>query len=327
MRKFLVLLGLFALVALPSQAGLFSSSKKKDEAPDTPQPARKYVLNVPDKKTEKELLDMLGARQRTTREISVLRELIVEKQGQYRALEQQMDKTFAIKRGVQYYYDRPSRTVYEIVKIGTSEPPAKPSAGAKKTVLPDANKIMVAGASTPSGTNATTVASANSNVTAAVATASEMTTTGTIVSANSASESIPDGDQSEAETHDLGGTTTASTNAGLTLPPGVVKKFFRQFREAKDADQFLALVRLKDRIVSQGEVFQSVVREKEQELKRLNERFSAKFSLNKDGMYYYDPKTMILYEIIQPAPKQGRPSPQSPKTKLKDESVESPVAK
>ena len=47
------------------------------------------------------------------------------------------------------------------------------------------------------------------------------------------------------------------------------------------------------------QALQSVVQEKDQELKRVAKVLSGKFNLDNDGMYNYDDKEMVLYEIVR----------------------------
>lgn len=237
MNRLLMPLILSLVLALPVHAGLFGS-KKKDEAPPGPSQAmRRYVLNVPDKNTERELTELLGGRQRVTQQLAVLQQLIVEKQGENQRFERELERDFGIRRAGRYYYDRAAKTLFELVPLPTNAPADAPAAATAVEAV---------------GTNDAAAAAARAS--------------------------------------------------------GFDKKFFRQLRGQEEGDRFGRMVASRDAAAMEVRVFNAVVREKNSELQQLNERLGAKFSLQPNSMYYYDPKTMILYEMVQPnraAPRLG----------------------
>lgn len=89
-----------------------------------------------------------------------------------------------------------------------------------------------------------------------------------------------------------------STNAAKTAktPP-------RTLKSEKEARQFASLAAAKQTTFEDLTVLSRLAREKEVALNRVDTSLKDKFSMSRDRNYWYDPKTMRLYEVIAPSSK------------------------
>lgn len=89
-----------------------------------------------------------------------------------------------------------------------------------------------------------------------------------------------------------------STNAtnSMISPPKTLKS-------EKEARQFASLAAAKQTTFDDLTVLSRLVREKEVALGRVDGSLKEKFSMSRDRNYWYDPKSMRLYEVITPSSK------------------------
>lgn len=125
MKKLCILLALSALLSLPASAGWFG---KSDEPKAPAAPAnRKYVLQVPDKKTEKELLDLFQAKGILTEDVTVLLRLEKQRVAKLDAVNGILREQFAVEPDLKYAYDAGENAVYALTfKEGVAEGKAAP---------------------------------------------------------------------------------------------------------------------------------------------------------------------------------------------------------
>jgi hypothetical protein len=103
----------FGLLALPARAGLFGSKEK--ETPSPTNVTRRYHLRIPDKATEKELLQQFSRKAIVVDEIQALRQMIEEKRMELSLVDKQFSDQFAMKSDSNYHYDPATKTVYLLV--------------------------------------------------------------------------------------------------------------------------------------------------------------------------------------------------------------------
>lgn len=199
-------------------AGWFS---REPEAPpkanNAQRPQQKYVLNVPDKKTEQELLGMLSGRKALEENVGVLRRLVQSRIGLQRSVREALNQEFGIAPEMKWTYQADTMTIEE----------------------------------TRAATN---------------------------------------------------GTADVSTNA----------VFQRKLTDKAQEEKLLRMKRDAATVVEQINVLQEIMMEQDSALKRQLGLLSAKFSLKPEKMYYYDRKTMTLFEVMgqangpkRMAPRQG----------------------
>lgn len=109
--------------ALPSRALL--GFGKDDEGEREERGSRRYVLRVPDRKAEKDLLDLLGARKRILEDMVVLRRLVAEKKGELDQFRRGLVGLFGFRPDGSYDYDPATRTLYEVTRSASNAPPEK----------------------------------------------------------------------------------------------------------------------------------------------------------------------------------------------------------
>jgi hypothetical protein len=96
-------------------AGWFSKEPESTEktAKEQPRMAQKYVLNVPDKKTEQELMSMLAGRKALEEDVGVLRRMLQSKIGLHGAIRKALSVEFGITPEMKWTYQADSMTVEE----------------------------------------------------------------------------------------------------------------------------------------------------------------------------------------------------------------------
>lgn len=104
------------ITALPALAFLFGSKDKAEEKTPTPGGATtRYHLKVPDKATEKELLQLFQWKNMVANQIQVIRQLGEEKTKEMAQFEKQLLDRFGIKPTINYAYEMATKTLYELV--------------------------------------------------------------------------------------------------------------------------------------------------------------------------------------------------------------------
>ena len=227
----------FGVVMMPliGQAWPFSGDdKKSSEEPDaaTTNVTKRYHLLVPDKASEKELMQLFSAKRGIGEELRVLSMLGEEKRREMAKFDGELTKVFGVTEKGNYRYDPKTKTIYEQV----------PKAGGATT--------------TTTATNATGAASAESS----------METTMVF----------------EQRVH-------------------------MQLKDDAQTKQFAGLAAGKRMTAEELQIFSRVLREKQVEMDRLDKTLKDKYSVSRDRSYWYDTKTMRLYEIVTP-PRRGAPA-------------------
>lgn len=231
--KSMMRLVLFGMVMMPliGQAWPFSSDDKKPaEESDaaTTNITKRYHLLVPDKASEKELMQLFSAKRGVGDELRVLSMLGEEKRREMARFDGELMKTFGVTDKGNYRFDPKTKTIYEQV----------PKAG---------------------GTTTTT------NMTDA-----------------------------------------ASATGALETTMVFEQRVHKQLKDDEQTKQFAGLAAGKRMTAEELQVFNRVLREKQVEMDRLDKTLKEKYSVSRDRSYWYDTKTMRLYEIVTP-PRRGAP--------------------
>lgn len=221
---------LYAIVLVPLAVNafpFFGGDKKGDEtaAPASTNVTKRYHLLVPDKASEKELLQLFAAKRAIADELRVLGMLQEEKRREIRKFDDALSKNFSVNEKGNYRFDPKTKTLYEQV----------PKAGG-------------------------------------------MTTTNTAAAANA---------EGKIETTMV-----------------FEQKVHMQLKDDEQVRQFAGLAAGKRLTAEELQVFNRVLREKQVEMDRLDKALKDKYSMSRDRNYWYDTKTMRLYEIVPP-PKRG----------------------
>jgi hypothetical protein len=107
-----------------------------------------------------------------------------------------------------------------------------------------------------------------------------------------------------------GGTTTTNTadsanaEGGLETTMVFEQKVHKELKDDAMVKQFASLAAGKRITAEELQVFNRVLREKQVEMDRLDKTLKDKYSVSRDRDYWYDTKTMRLYEIVTP-PRRG----------------------
>jgi hypothetical protein len=204
-----------------ANAGWFSREPEAaPKANSAPRPQQKYVLNVPDKKTEQELLGMLSGRKALEENVGVLRRLLQSRSGLQRSVREALNQEFGIAPEMKWTYQSDTMTIVE---------------------------------------------------------------------------------------------TRAATNG--TVDAVAKAPFQRKLADKAQEEKLLRMKRDAATVVEQMIVLQEILVEQESALKRQLGLLAAKFSLKPEKMYYYDRKTMTLFEVMGQANGQKRMAPRQGDTR------------
>jgi hypothetical protein len=222
------------MIPLVGQAWPWSDDDKKEET-DSPATniTKRYHLLVPDKASEKEVLQLFSAKRAVGEESRVLSMLIEEKRREMARFDGELMKTFRVTDKGSYRFDPKTKTLYEQV----------PKAGGTTT------------------TNAT---------------------------------------------------DSASPGGGLETTMVFEQRVHMQLKDDDQVKHFAGLAAGKRLTTEELQVFSRVFREKQVEMDRLDKTLKEKYSVSRDRSYWYDTKTMRLYEIVTP-PRRGAPSAKPPR--------------
>jgi hypothetical protein len=224
----LVLLGL-VMLPLVGQAWPWSDEEKTNEQPDpATNVTRRYHLLVPDKASEKELMQLFSAKRVLGEELRVLGMLTEEKRREMAKFDNELRKTFGVTDKGNYRFDPKTKTIYEQV----------PKAG---------------------GTSTTT-------------------------------------------------NTTDAANPEGALETTMVfeQRVHMQLKDDAQVKLFAGMAAGKRLTVEELQVFNRVLKEKQVEMDRLDKTLKDKYSVSRDRNYWYDTKTMRLYEIVTPPRRGGK---------------------
>lgn len=92
----------------------------------------------------------------------------------------------------------------------------------------------------------------------------------------------------------------ASTNGAANQASSTNALFRKTLTDKAQEEKLLRMRRDSGRTGEQIMVIQDLLKEQDSTLKRQMGLMASKFSLKPDKMYYYDRKTMTLYEVINP---------------------------
>jgi len=103
--------------------------------------------------------------------------------------------------------------------------------------------------------------------------------------------------------------------AAPAVPAGA--KALKKFKDRAEADKFVELLGVKQATLTQIEVLQSLVREKQEELRRFNARLSKQFGIDAEGNYEFNAENGAIMQvtILTNAPK-GRTTTNEVEKKL-----------
>lgn len=210
-----VLCGAVLLLPVAGQAWpFFGGDKKESETAPATNATRRYHLLIPDKASEKELLQLFEAKRIVMMQLQTLALLSEEKRREMKKFDDELSKAFSISDKSAYRYDAKTRTLYEQMPR-------------------------------------------------------------------------PDG-----------------TGTNAAAEGGMAEKVHLQFKDEEQAGKFAGLAAAKRVTLDELQVFHRVSREKQVEMDRLDKTLKEKFSVSRDRNYWYDAKTMRLYEVVD-APRRG----------------------
>ena len=194
----------------PAFAGLFGSKGTNDAAASGEvRGNRRYILQLPDKKTEKELLDLFQAKKLLGEDVAILTRLEKQRQAKLDSLQDLLQNEYAIERDIRYTYERSENAIYALTF---------PAGSAKSNAAPE-------------------------------------------------------------------------------------KVLHKKLDRADDGARFLNLMKAKDNALTESQVLAVIGREKLDEMKKVDDLLSQKFTLKPGHFYNYDDKSMTLYEMMSPSPK------------------------
>ena len=116
----------FLLVPALVLAGWFGGEEKNESKPPVSSTNRRYVLKIPDKATERQLVRLIRLKQILQEEQRVLSLLSEEKNAQIKKLQAGLHNAFSMDPAINYQYDPKTKTIYELIPSGsarTSNPP------------------------------------------------------------------------------------------------------------------------------------------------------------------------------------------------------------
>jgi hypothetical protein len=136
MRNRILALVVLLIPAL-SSAGWFDGGNKAETKPGATSETRRYVLKIPNKAAEQELIRLIGLKQNLLEETLVLSRLTEEKKIQLRQFQKGLLGAFSMNPATNYQYDPKTKTIYELI----------PSASGATTnrLLPGATTVPPAG--------------------------------------------------------------------------------------------------------------------------------------------------------------------------------------
>lgn len=117
MRVLLILLVIGLVPVFPAQAWWGDKENKDSEnkpAAESQAVTRRYHLSIPDKATEKELLDLFRSRRLLEGDVRVLTRLIEHRKERLANLEKNLKEEFSILPDMQYEYDADKMTIYKL---------------------------------------------------------------------------------------------------------------------------------------------------------------------------------------------------------------------
>ena len=120
----------FLLVPALALAGWFGGEKKNEPELPATSANRRYVLKIPDKATERELVRLIRIKQILQEEQRVLSLLTEEKKAQIKKLQAGLHNAFSMDPATNYQYDPKTRTIYELIPSGSAMTSNQPLPGA-----------------------------------------------------------------------------------------------------------------------------------------------------------------------------------------------------
>lgn len=117
-------------------AGLFDGDNKAESKPSATAANRSYVLKVPDKAAEQELVRLIGLKQNLLEETHLLSRLTEEKKIQLQQFQKGLLGAFSMDPATNYQYDPKTKTIYELIPSASAATTNRPSPGA--TTVPPA---------------------------------------------------------------------------------------------------------------------------------------------------------------------------------------------
>lgn len=117
MRVLLILLVIGLLPALPAQAWWGekeTQDSEKTAVAESKSGTRRYHLNIPDKATEKELLDLFRARRFLDEDVRVLTRLTEHRKKRSASLDKNLKEEFSILPEIRYEYDSDKMIIYKL---------------------------------------------------------------------------------------------------------------------------------------------------------------------------------------------------------------------
>jgi hypothetical protein len=135
-RVLLILLVIGLLPVFPALAFWGDKENKDSEnkpAAESQAATRRYHLSIPDKATEKELLDLFRSRRLLDEDVRVLTRLIEQRKARLANLEKNLKEEFSILPDTQYEYDADKMTIYKLASDGKTKSGTQAKEGTKNT--------------------------------------------------------------------------------------------------------------------------------------------------------------------------------------------------
>jgi hypothetical protein len=136
MMKKRMLAWVILLVPALALAGWFDGGNKGGSKPGAAPETRRYVLKIPNKAAEQDLIRLIGINQNILEETRVLSRLTEEKKSQLQQFLKGLLGAFSMKPATNYQFDPKTRTIYELIPSASAATSNQPPPGA--TTVPPA---------------------------------------------------------------------------------------------------------------------------------------------------------------------------------------------
>jgi hypothetical protein len=135
MRKIIVILTT-VLLTLSAAAGWFERRNPSELKPSMTPETNRYALQVRDKASAQELVQLIGLKQNIMEETRILSRLLEEKKNQLQQCQKDLLTAFSMNPETNYQYDPKTKTIYELIPSASTTATNRPPAGS--TTVPPA---------------------------------------------------------------------------------------------------------------------------------------------------------------------------------------------
>ena len=118
------------LIPVLALAGWFDGGHKAESKPGAVSETRRYVLKIPNKAAEQDLVRLIGIKQNLLEETRVLSRLTEEKKVQLQQFQKGLLGAFSMRPATNYQYDPKTKTIYELIPSASTAATNQPPPGA-----------------------------------------------------------------------------------------------------------------------------------------------------------------------------------------------------